>query len=430
MSTVVGVLAPGAVVVGLLVGPGLVSAQRSSDAHTASLSAKQDCVIPSDESLAAAQAAPVSSHFPYQEWIANDEAQEAVATIGAAMDARFGEPGEGDPLSAGLIGITADHQAQELVVVVDPALVDPEGLEQQLGSAARGAPLRVRTQAACHSAQELLAARAVIEARTWHPRVTSATYAFDLDARTSTFGFVFAEQDRDVADALQALLGDRVTIEFDAPSRASRLEDGEPHWGGAGIRRGRDARNNCTSAFTAVMPSGNLGSISAGHCFDNGNNVFSGRERYGEARGETGFPRFDMIRIAPAGETFARRIHVDPCCPVVRTVVAAGNPAVNSFVCVSGMVTRAVCGLEVRSVNARFCDVSGCTPNLIRAVKPDERIVRGGDSGGPVYNRFGSDNAAIRGMIIAGNTGGDGDRMWAHKVSTIRNHLNVGGISG
>jgi hypothetical protein len=177
------------------------------------------------------------------------------------------------------------------------------------------------------------------------------------------------------------------------------------------------------------MPNGNLGSVSAGHCFNNGNNIFSGSEFYGEARGESGFPRFDMIRIAPAGETFARRIHVDPCCPVVRTVVAASNPALNSFVCVSGMVTRAVCGLEVRSVNARFCDAAGCTPNLIRAVKPGERIVRPGDSGGPVYNRFGSDNAAIRGMIIAGNTGGAGDRMWAHKVSTVRNHLNVSGIA-
>jgi hypothetical protein len=428
MSTVARNLVVGVMLLAMLVGAGLVAAHRSSaDPQTASTSANEDCVIPSDESLAAGQTASPSSPFPYQEWLANDDAQKAVAIIATALDRRLGEPGEGDPLSRGLIGVTADHYAQELVVVVDPALVDREGLEQQLGSAVQGAPLRVRTQAACHSAKELLAARDVIEARAWHPRVTEATYAYDLDAKTSRFGFVFAEQDRDVAYALQAVLGDKVTIEFDAPSRASRLNDGEPHWGGAGIRRDRDSINICTSAFTAVMPSGRDGSISAGHCFNNHNNIFSGSEFYGKARGESNFPQFDMIRIV--GQTYARRIHVDPCCPVVRTVVGDSDPALNSFVCVSGMVTRAVCGLEVRSVNASFCDVSGCTPNLIRAVKPGERIVRAGDSGGPVYNRFGSDNAAIRGMIIAGNTGGAGDRMWAHKVSTIRNHLNVNGIA-
>jgi hypothetical protein len=130
-----------------------------------------------------------------------------------------------------------------------------------------------------------------------------------------------------------------------------------------------------------------------------------------------------MGRIHPSGESFDNRIHVDPCCPVVRTVVSSGNPGVADPICVSGMVTRALCGLEVTTLNATLCDASGCTPNLIRATRGGDVVARGGDSGGPMYNRIGDTQAAARGMIVGGPL--SGTAVLGHRIGTVTSHLNV-----
>lgn len=136
-------------------------------------------------------------------------------------------------------------------------------------------------------------------------------------------------------------------------------------------------------------------------------------------------------RIQPHGEQFVRRIHVDPCCPSVRNVVHVSNPGLHSFVCLSGMTTRATCGIEVRSIDAQLCAFDrwgtyGCRSNLFRGVRYGTTVARGGDSGGPVYNRWSGDTAAIRGMII-GRT--QVHNVYAHKVRAINQHLNVYGIA-
>jgi hypothetical protein len=59
--------------------------------------------------------------------------------------------------------------------------------------------------------------------------------------------------------------------------------------------------------------------------------------------------------------------------------------SVGTLVCVSGQVTRAVCGIPVVSMCATFCDASGCTGNLEIAEDPLRVIGQGGDSGAPVY---------------------------------------------
>lgn len=87
------------------------------------------------------------------------------------------------------------------------------------------------------------------------------------------------------------------------------------------------------------------------------------------------------------------------------------------------MVTFAICGLEVMNMDATFCPPDGCTPNLMTTRRDNDVIVRDGDSGGPVYNRFGSSDAAIRGMIIGRS--GSGQTMFSHKTLTIENHLDV-----
>lgn len=174
-----------------------------------------DCRIAGDKPLADSESAPLKRPYPYQEWLANPEAQEGVSLVNAAMRARFGAPGGAkDPLRSGLIGIAIDHHAQEMVVVVDPSRVDERTVEDEAQSAAEGTPLQVRGGPACHSAAELLDARAVIEDRDWHPGASTATYAWNLAAKTGTFHLIFSDEDRNEAKALKARLGDTVTIKF------------------------------------------------------------------------------------------------------------------------------------------------------------------------------------------------------------------------
>lgn len=384
----------------------------------------EPCQIPSDYSLAAQQDAPKDSHFPYQEWVANPEAQRGVASANAAFTQRFGSSDETDHLAAGLLGFVTDHHAQELVLVVDEAFIDVDQTEKWLKSKMPANSLNVRVGVSCHSASNLRNAQEMLRAAQWHPDAAAADYGFHIDAHTSTISVTFDAGDTDIAQALKDRLGDLVSVEFGDVGPRGRLDDGEPHWGGAGIRKSSDSQNVCTSGFTAVQPDGSLGSVTAGHCFNDGNQIYSGPEYYGESRGESE-ARWDMIRIHPRGEAFQRKIHTDPCCPVVRNVVAANDPVVSDFVCLSGMVTKAVCGVEITRVDAELRYNGVNHTNMIKGVKPGELVGQGGDSGSPVYQRYGSDDAAIKGMQTAGTAF---DNFYGFKVSTIRNQLGISGI--
>lgn len=167
-------------------------------------------------------------NFPYQDWIANADAQAAVANVNSALSQEFASPGADDgtaALSAGLIGVAVDHYDQQFDVVVDPALVDPDALGQKLqaiandagsesgsasseGSAPAGsAPLAVKVIAGCNSSSELLEAQSVIDKRAWSPDAAEASYAFELDAATSTYHVTIDEKNRSTADGLCAAPG-------------------------------------------------------------------------------------------------------------------------------------------------------------------------------------------------------------------------------
>ncbi|HEY3007216.1 MAG TPA: hypothetical protein VGJ63_04010 [Micromonosporaceae bacterium] len=217
-----------------------------------------------------------------------------------------------------------------------------------------------------------------------------------------------------------------MTVALGGASRTGRLDDGEPHYGGAGVRvgSGSSSSNTCTTGFVVVRSSdGRRGGVSAGHCFANGQQIYSGPQFWGQASGEAGFPTYDQIGIFSAAETYANKLHVDPCCPSVRTVTGRANPTINLTVCQSGMVTRAICGIRITSTSGQFCDADGCTTQLMVGSRNGDTIVRGGDSGGPVYTRPGSSTATIRGMVIA--YGDFGATMYAEQVSYIEGHLGV-----
>jgi hypothetical protein len=392
------------------------------------------CVVPSADALAASADPDPRAPYPYQDWVANPAAQDAVDKVNSTISARFGAPGadgQDDPLRAGLIGEALDHYKQQFVVVVDPTLVNQPALEKELQSAADAAAaeaLDVVVVDGCHSAGELLDAQAVVDGFAWEPK-PEAPYALELDAATSTVSVTFDEKDRSSADGLTAKLGDLVTIDFASVGRGSggRLSDDPPHWGGARIRHpANDPVSRGTSAFTAEMPvpGGPNGSVTTAHGWNEGWDLFADGF-FGEARGMAPLPEFDMMRIHGAGQTtYSRVIHVDPCCPVARDVVDAGNPAgVGSFVCISGSASLSHCGLEIMNMDATLCDPPGfCTGNLFRSHKDGEAVSQNMDSGGPMYNRFGNNDAAIRGMNI-GNNGVE--NSYAHKVSTIRTQLGI-----
>lgn len=388
-----------------------------------------DCQVQDDDSLHAGNRPTNAGHFPHEEWAANAGAQRVIEKINSAMDAQFGTSNEEAvtrALDAGLIELALDHFAQEVVVIVDYSLVDAPNLERRLRGIVQAAyhsqaPFTVRVGPSCNSAADLHSARDVLVGQAWHDDAPAVPYTFYLDPNTSSFKATFWNEDADVANALKEKLGDKVSIEWGTPSRDGRLDDGEPHYGGAGIRAGNQSQNSCTSGFTVVLSNGNKGSVTAGHCYNNGQNIYSGPQYYGQTDGASGFPTYDMIRIHPFGETFTNKIHVDPCCPDVRTVTEHGNPALGAFICISGMVTKAVCGLEVKDTNATLCS-GGCTPNLFMSKKPGETVRQGGDSGAPMYIRPTTTTAGIKGMHIGGS---DASTSYAHKISTIKSHLNI-----
>jgi hypothetical protein len=408
-----------ALLTALVVAAGLGSADSAAPATEAS---GGDCVVANDLALHAQGRETAAGHFEHETWIAGPEAQEAVRALDAALRAEFGADGKTDPgatLAAGYVGTAVDHHAHELVVLVDAPLVSTQALEQRLNSAA--APLRVRVGKPCVAARDLVAAGATIRARSWHERADDVTFGYALDPHTSQFAVTFREADREVGEALARQLGEAVRIEYGQPSRRGRLDDGEPHWGGAGIGPFANG-NDCSSGFTVRLSNGTLGSVTAGHCYNNGQNLWSGPQYYGLTAAESGYPTWDQIRIDPNGETFARSIHSDPCCPSSRTVTSRSNPAVSELVCVSGMVTRAVCGLQVTSTSASLCDADGCTTDLIRAEKPGSVVGQGGDSGAPMYTRPTTSTASIKGMEIGGTAA---DNVYAEKVTGIESHLGV-----
>ncbi|HEX2355458.1 MAG TPA: hypothetical protein VHI50_03215 [Micromonosporaceae bacterium] len=392
------------------------------------------CIVP--QVATATGPTTVDGVRAHEQWIAGPGGAAAVGAVADEVVATFGVDSKTDDfatLRRGLIGVTVDHLAQAVVVVVEPAYRGVAALQARLTAATGAAGLvegassvGVRVQAGCFAAADLLDAASTLQARRWHGDAGRARFAFHLDPSDSAFHVSFDPRYPRAAEALQKSLGGLAAVTLDGASRAGRLDDGEPHYGGAGVRvgSGSSSSNTCTTGFVVIRNSdGRRGGVSAGHCFNNGQQIYSGPQYWGQASGESGFPTWDQIGIFAASETYANKIHVDPCCPSVRTVTGRANPYIDLTVCHSGMVSRATCGIRIVSTNGQFCDSDGCTTLLAVGTRSGDIIVRGGDSGGPVYTRPGSSTATIRGMVIAYASGGA--TMYAEQVSYIESHLGV-----
>ena len=365
----------------------------------------------------------------YTQWLE----QEAVASANGAVQREVlsqfgltdGKATAATVVRSGYIGSAVDHNTRTLVTVVTPEHQDKVAAVQSR-LAATVAGVKTAVIVGCNSGARLAAAADLLHARAWHPDAAKASFSFGIDATDSRVHVSFDPAYASAANAARDLLGDVAVVTLDGSSRAGRLDDGRPHWGGAGVRVGSGGINTniCTTTFVVRRNSdGQRGGLSAGHCFNNGQQIFSSTRFWGNAWGESNFPAFDMIGIAAGGETYDNRIHVDPCCPVVRDVTIRHEPAVNDSVCQSGITTRAVCGLVINNLFAELCDASGCTPGLLRARRANDVTVRGGDSGGPIYQRSGSANAAAVGLVVGFNDGGR--NLLGEKLGNIESHLGV-----
>jgi hypothetical protein len=370
----------------------------------------------------------------YTKWLEQIDIAAANTAIQNAVHAEFGvdtgKEGVGTLARRGYLGSAVDHNTRTLVTVVTPEYrANAAALKARIAAALPATVNRTYKTAVivgCHSGARIAAAADLLQARAWHPDAAKASFGFSLDASDSRLYVSFDPAFASAADAARAAFGDVAVVTLGGSSRAGRLDDGEPHWGGAGVRVGSGGitTNTCTTTFIVRRNSdGRRGGLSAGHCFTNGNSIYSSTQFWGTAWGEYDYPRFDMIGIASAGETYDNRIHVDPCCPSVRDVTSRRHPAVNDSVCLSGMVTRAVCGLIVNNLFATFCDEAGCTPGLMQMRRANDVTGRRGDSGGPVYMRTGPSTAAAMGLIVAATDGGR--NVLAEKLGSFESHLGV-----
>ncbi|SNT39199.1 hypothetical protein SAMN05421812_105247 [Asanoa hainanensis] len=362
-------------------------------------------------------------------WLSSPAGKRVVEALAGELDrpttAAAGKTDGLDALRAGIIGRTVDHQTKEIVVVIDPNQHDRVTLGRdlsQVADRARGAAAgpKVRVQAGCSSAAELLDAKRILSARDWHPQAAQASFMSYLDPADSRFHVEVDKAYPGVADALRARLGDRVDVTLGLPSRTDRNNDASPHKGGAKINDGASA---CTSGFAVRQSDGTRAAVTAGHCFDDYAQVNSGSQYYGFAVPRRNYPTYDMRLVTANNQWYTNVIHVDPCCPSARTVWYSGNPAVNSLVCTSGSFSLAKCGIRVLNWTGEYCDSYGCTWGLITGRRDDGSfIVQNGDSGAPVYSRPPGNNiASIHGMVVVGN----GSTMMAELISGIEYNLNV-----
>lgn len=393
--------------------------------------AAPDCEVAAP--AAGLNAAPAADGTPaYRQWLDTEPGRRANLAIQQAADAAFAV-GEGKERTAarvrrGLIGSAIDHNTQTVTLVVTPEQRDRAAtLTGSLTSAlasAQAVGVKTAVKVGCFSGERLAAADDLLFARAWHPDAAQAVYSYALRAADSRYHVSFDPRFPAAAQALQEALGEVAVVTLQDAARTGRLNDGEPHFGGAGVRAGSGATNTCSTGFVVRRNSDGLrGGTTAAHCFSNGQKIYSSTQYWGTASGEVNYPAYDLALVASSAETYDNVVHSDPCCPVQRNITAKRNSAPGDSICLSGMATKATCGVVVLSNEGVLCDAAGCTYALMEGARNGDVIVKAGDSGGPVYVRSGTSNATAVAMIIGCHSGCAA--VLAERLPVIESHLGV-----
>lgn len=345
-----------------------------------------------------------------------------------------GRPTSGLPygLSQGVVGVLGSNSAG-YKVVIDDSVIDETKYRNAIAKNVPAAGVKMLTvERSCRSAKSIAAAWIKINARDWHPEASRTTFTADFDPATEQ---VLVEYDKATTSAenVAALASiDVVHAVPGSPQRMTRFNDtpNGGHWGGARIS---SSIRGCTAGFSVVRRSnGARASVTAGHCGGTGTGWYSGSNYYGTTSVRTNYPDYDQALIT--GSSYGPKIWTDGAGDTedVRTVRSAGDPAVGSQVCQSGSVSLSLCGITVQSNSATFCDEDGCTTYLTRGSKGGATVIRGGDSGGPVYTKPGADGATIRGMAVAGSgcVNKVCTTIYAERYASIAGHLGIYALTG
>jgi hypothetical protein len=138
---------------------------------------------------------------------AHQQAQRAVADV---LETEFpAGPKAGIPIEQGLLGTAYDAAAEEIVVLIDPAVVNSDQLRSRLEEAV-GSDGRVRVQGGCASADELSQAMNTVRSEA----SALGAHGWHLDAYDSKIHVTFHESDRDDAKSLADRTDGHVVIDF------------------------------------------------------------------------------------------------------------------------------------------------------------------------------------------------------------------------
>ena len=185
----------------------------------------------------------------------------------------------------------------------------------------------------------------------------------------------------------------------------NRRDDIPSFWGAGGIAAGGGI---CSSGYAAKKASGQIVSVTAGHCWANGTAVTteSGAQQYGTVSDRrlptiTGHA-MDVELIG--GKTYSGRIFTGGITSTTSIPVVAAGAATAGYTnyCHSGRTTGQFCGHTASSINGQVCTQTGCKSPVI--VWSGGTIIQPGDSGGTFYSTDGT-SAWIRGNNIASGGG-------------------------
>ncbi|MEM9653980.1 MAG: hypothetical protein AAGA65_17945 [Actinomycetota bacterium] len=347
----------------------------------------------------------------FLEWLNDKKIQETADLMGERLDRE-----------SSVFGVVMDHKQRSFVVVYDPALATEslKRLESEVGEIV-GSNLAVEFAAGCHEMKEIDSSMnqfATMASGRQAETGLEVEYRFDIGRLVVRM----SEEEQARANGLASW----ARAEFDSSfikieqaearlAAGSRTNDVSGHWGGANI--GNGSETNCTTGFTINYGNGNnRAMLSAGHCanfiggtvYNGSGSIFGYRLGVSNPNWGCNYPGcVDVMVIGDGSNTYENWLHVDPCCPSARRVTGWRTPRSWYNICVSGRLTKAVCGLSLTaSWQSGVCatnDFGGCDgwlTDIFRATKWGTTVFQPTDSGGPVYIRKNSNEARVIGMGV------------------------------
>lgn len=359
----------------------------------------------------------------FAQWSWTAEVDAALNRIGALIHA-----------DEALMGLQKDHVGRRIEVTHSSDLTPAElqAKRQDVAAAARGSVAVILTPS-CFTSSEVRDAKALVLQGDWVTQAFGMVVSYRPDDGRVHVG-IPASASAD-GERLRELAGDVVAIEYyegELGRASGRTADENPRYAGANIVVGEFPYGTaCTSGFN-MMVNGVKYGTTAGHCAaeegKEGAHVYNGiGQSYGYIQNYgNGFnPDFALLRAGSQGYT--NKIYTDPGSPTTRTVTTATVNGAMNF-CLSGAVTKAVCGMTTENLDATLCDEewwiedAGCTPHLyeIKYEYPGYDFMKKGDSGGPAYGRIGTSSADARGMIIGDAQIGSSIYGYLHNVGSMK----------